>query len=267
MSYLVLVLGTFLTLCGALAVNAGYSIIQVERGWAGVIAGSMAFSCGIVTIALGLILYRLTQLQAYLKSAKALPPPPRELPFRTAEAPRRAPSPAFAPESSHDSSMEEASPPPILAVPSARSWPPRPIRSNLTAARNFLKSRGTGLPTARGTPETEYSSLNSPSLSREALKKARTPVELPFEPDFTPPAGEREAARPEDLPETRREAGLAQETSQERAGRAAGEPGLFDEDMKAPPAQAGFPGHAQQPWRVRAVTGTGFSLAGRKRLD
>ena len=40
-SYLVLVLGALLALCGAVAISAGYGIIQVERGWAGVIVANI----------------------------------------------------------------------------------------------------------------------------------------------------------------------------------------------------------------------------------
>ncbi len=70
MTYLILALGALLALCGALAILAGYPVIQIERGWAGVIAGATALSCGIVTVALGLILQRLTDLAALLKGGR-----------------------------------------------------------------------------------------------------------------------------------------------------------------------------------------------------
>ncbi|QBR72500.1 hypothetical protein CU048_15755 [Beijerinckiaceae bacterium] len=70
MSYLILGLGTLLSLGGAWVIIASYGIIQVERGWAGVIAGTMALSCGIVTIALALILHRLSGLYAFLQTSQ-----------------------------------------------------------------------------------------------------------------------------------------------------------------------------------------------------
>ena len=85
MSYLVLALGVFLSFCGAFAFYTGYGIIQVERGWASVIAGSVAFSCGVVTLALGLILHRLTRLPAFLNIGRRSTPL-RELAWRTPRA-------------------------------------------------------------------------------------------------------------------------------------------------------------------------------------
>jgi hypothetical protein len=231
MSYLVLALGAFLSLCGAFAIYAGYGIIQVERGWASVIAGSMAFSCGIVTLALGLILHRLSSMHASLKSGESIPPPLRELPRRTAGEPHREYSPRLTPEASM---VPEAVPPMAAAPPQAippaggvRSWPQRPMRSNLAAARSLLKSRGAVLPTPRGTAESDYSSQNSPPSSRGGVA-AQTVTEPPSEPGFGTPA-EVAAEKAEDMAETRAAFAPAEETPAERAWREGGEPGLFDE--------------------------------------
>lgn len=78
MSYLILGLGALLSLGGAWVIVDSYGIIQVERGWAGVIAGTTALSCGIVTIGVGFILHRLTSLYAFLKAEKGLTPLPAE---------------------------------------------------------------------------------------------------------------------------------------------------------------------------------------------
>src|SRR5438477_8010533 len=94
MSYLVLVLGVVLALGGAAAVVASYGIILVERGWAGVIAGTVALSGGVITIALGLILHRLTSLHAALRSAAAGLPMAQE----SAEGPHYVPKVAIPPE-------------------------------------------------------------------------------------------------------------------------------------------------------------------------
>jgi hypothetical protein len=62
MNYVVFGLGLLLSAAGSLSIYAGYDIIQVERGWTEVIAGTTALSGGIVTISLGLILGRLQSL-------------------------------------------------------------------------------------------------------------------------------------------------------------------------------------------------------------
>jgi hypothetical protein len=194
MSYLVLALGFFLSLCGAMAIVAGYGIIQVERGWATFIAGSTAFSCGIVTLALGLILGRLISLHALIKSEKGL---------------------------TEKSLTEKGLAPPM-----------RPMRSNLAAARNFLKSRTTVLPAARGSSEADYSSQKGPQISRETWKSAQTTVELPPEPDFVIPAEVTvaKAQDKQDKTETRPASVPAEEEPAEFVWHAENEPGLFDED-------------------------------------
>jgi hypothetical protein len=236
MSYLVLALGAFLSLCGALAVYAGYGIIQVERGWASVIAGSMAFSCGVVTLALGLILHRLSSLHALLKSGKGMTPPLREAAPRMASEPRHEHSLMFPPETSMGPEavppLAAAPPPAILPAAALRSWPQRPMRSNLTAARNFLKTRGTVLPTVRGTGESDYSSERVPPLSRDGLKMPQTTAEMPSEPGFVLPA-EVAVAKAEDKAETRPSFAPAGETPAGFAWRADAEPGLFDEAIAA----------------------------------
>lgn len=233
MSYVVLALGVFLSLCGAIAAVAGYGIIEVERGWATFIAGSMAFSCGIVTLALGLILHTLSSLHMLLKSAKAFAPPLRELS-------RRTPGeryPGYTPETS----MGPAAVPPIVAAPTTglRSWPQRPMRSNLAAARNFLKSRGTVLPAARKSSDSDCSSQSVPPLSRG---DAQTTAEPPSE----------QYAMPTEVAagwaDTRPASAPAQDAPAEFSWRADSEPRLFDEDeapatekKETPPIEPPFP--------------------------
>ena len=116
MSYLVLALGTLLALCGAFAIAEGYGIIQVARGWAGVIAGATALSGGIVTIALAFILHSLSGLHALLKTGQGLTPLPGE--FREDGASELRPEPGLA--FNRDASMvPEAAPPPAAMPPAA----------------------------------------------------------------------------------------------------------------------------------------------------
>jgi hypothetical protein len=262
MSYLVLALGALLSLCGAIAIYVGYGIILVERGWAFFIGGSVAFSCGIVTLALGFILHRLTSLHASLTSRKGFTLPPRELSRRTAGEPHREYSPLVPPG---DSMMPVAVPPTAAAPPTAippaggvRSWPQRPMRSNLAAARNLLKPRGTVLPAPRGTAESDHSSPNIPPFARGGLT-AQTVAEPPFEPGFGMPA-EVAAVKAEDKAETEPAFAPAGETSAERAWREGGEPGLFDEAMagdkiEEPPAGQILPEMRDGPGVPEAQSG------------
>jgi hypothetical protein len=59
----VIFLGILLALGGAYGLWAGWDLIQLERGWSQFIAGSVALSGGVMTIALGRILTVLTSLK------------------------------------------------------------------------------------------------------------------------------------------------------------------------------------------------------------
>jgi len=74
MSYLVFGLGLLLSLCGAWSIYFGYGIIAVERGWASVIAGATALSCGVVTVALAFVLHSLAQLRNALTDERGYEP-------------------------------------------------------------------------------------------------------------------------------------------------------------------------------------------------
>jgi len=200
--------------------HAGYAIVEVERGWATFIAGSVAFSCGIVTLALGLILHRLSGLHALFKSGQGLSPthePSPAAPFEASSAPV-PPRPA-APSS------------PAGVGSGVRNWPTRPMRSHLAAARSFLKSRVPMSRAARGTGESDYAPPKSPPLSREGPKPDYPTSEPPFEPSFTLPGGmafgrEEEEQRRRDFPP-------AGPTPAEFEWRLAEQPELFDEERAA----------------------------------
>jgi hypothetical protein len=149
MSYLVLALGAVLAFGGAFALFSSYGIILVERGWAGVIAGTTALASGIVTIALGLILHRLASVHALLKSAfTELPSAVGSADGGTA-ASGAAQLPHYIPKAAMP--QEPAGGP---AASGLRSWPQRQTpRSTHTGGRNFFKSRGTALPSPPRTRE------------------------------------------------------------------------------------------------------------------
>src|SRR5262249_6072619 len=144
--YLVLAVGAILALGGAVALFTSYGIILVERGWAGVIAGTTALASGVVTIALGLILHRLASVHALLRTTfTGLRAAPGSAEDGTAES-GAAQLPHYVPKAA--TPPEPASTP--AGGPSAsglRSWPQRqPPRSPHPGGRGIFKSRGTALP-------------------------------------------------------------------------------------------------------------------------
>ncbi len=60
----VIVFGVFVFLVGLAVAGNSYGYIQVERGWSMVISGTVAFSAGLILIALGLILRQLKIMSA-----------------------------------------------------------------------------------------------------------------------------------------------------------------------------------------------------------
>jgi hypothetical protein len=172
--------------------------------------------------------------------------------------------------------MAAAPPPAIPPAGGIRSWPQRPMRSNFASARNLLKSRGTVSPTPRGTPESDYSAQNLPPYSRDA-GMAQTAAEPPSEPGFDIPA-EVAAVKAEDRGEPRLAFAPAEETPEERAWRAGGEPGLFDEAMaedkmaedksEEPPIKLTFPEmhYGPEERETHSETGTGWP-AGTASID
>jgi hypothetical protein len=237
MSYFVLALGVLLSLCGAIAIFESYGIIQVERGWAGVIAGATALSGGIVTIALGFILHNLSGLHALLKTGTGLAPLPRELAEDEASKLRPEAGLAFSPETS----MVSETRPPLAAMPhasSSRTWPQRPTRPNLTPARNLLKARGTAVPAPRGTPEPDFAVPKPPFVSRAATSASEAAMEPPSELGSAKPA-EVAAAKTQHEAKTRPASPPAAEAPAGPAWSGGCGPGLFDDDKaKKPPIGA-----------------------------
>jgi hypothetical protein len=69
MTWLVFIVGAALAAIGGASIYSGAPIIQIERGWAEVIAGSVAVSGGVVTLALGVVVLRLRDLHRTLLGA------------------------------------------------------------------------------------------------------------------------------------------------------------------------------------------------------
>ncbi len=62
MGWIIIVIGALCAAAGAYGAYTGYEIIQVERGWAMVIAGSTLFSAGIISLVIGLLALKLNSL-------------------------------------------------------------------------------------------------------------------------------------------------------------------------------------------------------------
>ena len=84
--WLVWAIGLLLVIFGANFAWHGLDIVQVERGWTAVIAGTTIFSTGILTILLGLLIDRVEALRVALLMRRALPHDSVEAPLPAAEA-------------------------------------------------------------------------------------------------------------------------------------------------------------------------------------
>ena len=71
MKYALFALGLLLLLIGAYSVYFGSGIIEVERGWSSVIAGTTAFVGGILIIGVAWIIKTLEQIGALLHAGAA----------------------------------------------------------------------------------------------------------------------------------------------------------------------------------------------------
>lgn len=175
MSYLVLAAGAILALSGAVALFTSYGIILVERGWAGVIAGTTALASGVVTIALGLILHRLASVHALLRITLTGLPAAQGSAEDGTPASSAAQLPHYVPKAAMP--LEPASTPAGgQSASGLRGWPQRqPPRSPHPSARGIFKSRGTVLPPpprnrdpAPDSPQPPVSSPDLPSQYQDA---------------------------------------------------------------------------------------------------
>jgi hypothetical protein len=196
MAILVLALGAFLSICGALFLYWGYPIIEVERGWASVIAGATALSGGIVTVALGLVLRTLIGLRATLREAVLAPPAAAAI----AAPPTEEPPSLMTPELESGmlaailASHEEASPKPTAVSRSET----RPRIDDLLQQTQTTASDRDGSVSSEAEPDF----APPPEPSPEPPPKPRFKVNLkplaPKTPPAPPPEPEPEAPAMDD---------------------------------------------------------------------
>ncbi len=70
MKYVLLIFGIVLVVGGGLSIYSGYDIIEIERGWASVLAGTTAATGGVITIGLALIVRSLDRLRMAQEAAR-----------------------------------------------------------------------------------------------------------------------------------------------------------------------------------------------------
>jgi hypothetical protein len=148
------VIGAFLFILGLAVAWNGYGYVQVERGWTLVISGTVAFSTGLLLVALGLVLRELRAISASAGRATLLlargrapqlsdfeEPPQEELEDQIPERvqqPPQAPPPQFQPAREElapfDPSQEEER----FDAPVAREHEPEPERSAERALQRRL---------------------------------------------------------------------------------------------------------------------------------
>jgi hypothetical protein len=83
MAYIVIALGVVMALAGGYLLNYGYAIVQVERGWSSVIAGSVFLAGGLTIVCIGLLIRtvgRLGRLANTLPAAASAEPTLRHEP-------------------------------------------------------------------------------------------------------------------------------------------------------------------------------------------
>lgn len=71
MSYATFIVGLLAAAFGAYAMNFGWGIVAVERGWASLIAGAALLSGGLVVMALALVMAQVARLRAALVETRA----------------------------------------------------------------------------------------------------------------------------------------------------------------------------------------------------
>ena len=190
MSWLVIACGVLLAIGGGYAIVSGAPYTQMEFGWTEVIAGTAALTGGIVTIALGALLYRLGALQkviarmalpaaaaAQIPDGPAIDDPPPLVPapdLLDADMPRIVPRPA---------EVQSQGQPQIHSQvrPMADEPPPRSLVSGLM--RRFRSARTTSDGPPVSLPEPHLGAPPPPSVASppDAMGDAGSPIAMESE--------------------------------------------------------------------------------------
>lgn len=172
MKHALLVFGVLLVIAGAAAIYSGYDIIEIERGWASVIAGTTALTGGAITIALAWILRSLEELRATVETRDMRPAP-------AGTQVRQPETPAALPVALATASVRENAPVPQREEPVFGQFERTDAEMEEIAEQRFEPP---GAPSASPPkmPETSQPAAQKPALSRasyaftSAAAKART---------------------------------------------------------------------------------------------
>ena len=128
MKWVALALGALLALGGAVSIWNGVDIIQSERGWVAVIAGSVALVGGVLTFALFILIREVQALRAILLSDADLPlAPVAESAPEFFEAPASSPPVFHEPAASPPAPVEPPPAPLASPVPAQQVHEPGPV--------------------------------------------------------------------------------------------------------------------------------------------
>lgn len=213
MAYLVLAVGGLTTAIGLFLLATGFPVIEIERGWATVIAGATLTAGGLVTASLGLILRTLAGLKGTLSGS--LSPTPVFAASPGAPMAPAAPSLATAPEVPPLPIEPAIEPSPTIdhgATPTPKTTPilvEAPVTTEIDAPSSVEESRysetGSILdrleahetrveldrPLPNEAPTAEVHGLDHAFEDIEPAVQAPTEPELPPEPARNEPSGER----------------------------------------------------------------------------
>ena len=176
--YFAFVMGALLFFGGAFALVDGYSIIQIERGWAGVIAGATAMTGGIITAAIGFLIRAVEGLasQPKLQSADiSLQDAWMAAPGNEPGLSPRQVSPDREPLGSDPRQAELFDEAPSLAVTLAPEEPPKAKRPTIALAGEHSAQVSSPHVSAAETPEPETAQTELPQ-AEAPHKKAAPPV-------------------------------------------------------------------------------------------
>jgi hypothetical protein len=148
MTWLVFGVSCLLVLAGAVSIISGAPIIQLERGWAEVISGTVALASGGVVFGLAVVLVRLENLREILAArADMAPQVPESLPVARPVAPLRPEEPIAA--------SAPVEPDPVALEPAAAEPEPVPTAEHglWKRIRRPAERAGTGEMEAKGFPD------------------------------------------------------------------------------------------------------------------
>lgn len=187
LKWLVAAMGVLVMIAGGYTAAQGWSIVQVERGWAQVIAGSALLASGFVVLALAGVMARIDALSRSLNAVRPVRPAPVRPEASGRETPADSPLPA---EPDPLPLPLEASMPPPRASVDGPSTPEKPAEFDSLPPIPAIPDIKVEEPPPRSAEKFTRPIPPLPPLKSRIPRPApRLPVDLPPEPvpDHRPP--------------------------------------------------------------------------------